>query len=351
MGFQKVEYEFPDEGDEGSIEIEIESSDAMEVFPDEKTNKEKAKQATKVEVEDDVDIEVVDDTPPQDRNRKPSDPPEDVTEEELQNYSEKVQQRIRHFTKGYHDERRAKESAERERAELERLARVLVEENQKLKGESGKSRAVLLKQAQRMVQGEIDKAKQEYKSAYDAGNSDALLEAEEKLAKARARQDQLARVKIPPLQEDGSEVKVDTSAQQPRQQAPTQAQKFVPDEKAVSWAEQNKWFGTNDEMTAFAYGLHNKLVREGVSPESDEYYEKINSRMRTVFPEEFEGESDRASSNRTPQKSNVVAPVSRSTSPKKVKLTRTQVAIAKRLNVPLELYAKQVAEEMRKDNG
>ena len=351
MGFQKVEYEFPDDSDdEDSLEIEIEPSGALDVYPDDKETSKKAKPV--VEDDEAVDIEVVDDTPPQDRNRKPSDPPEDVTEEELQHYSEKVQQRIRHFTKGYHDERRAKESAERERAELERLARSLVEENQKLKGESGQSRAVLLKQAQRMVQGEIDKAKQDYKSAYDAGNSDALLEAEEKLAKARSRQEQLGRVKLPPLQQGGTQVKVDTPAQpQPAPQAQTQPRRVVPDEKAVGWAEQNKWFGPNDEMTAFALGLHNKLVREGVNPESEEYYEKIDTRMRTVFPEEFEGKGDRASSNRNPQKTNVVAPVSRSTSPKKVKLTRTQVAIAKRLNVPLELYAKQVAEEMRKDNG
>jgi uncharacterized protein (UPF0303 family) len=198
-----------------------------------------------------------------------------------------------------------------------------------------------------MVEAEIAKAKQEYKNAYEAGNSDALLEAEEKLAKARSRQEQLSRIKIPPLQTENSGVKVNQEVQPAQQPAPRQT--VAADERALKWAEQNKWFGTNDEMTAFALGLHNKLVRDGVDTKSEDYYEKINSRMRQVFPDEFEG-SERTSS-RPAQRGNVVAPVSRSSSPKKVKLTRTQVAIAKRLNVPLELYAKQVAEEMRKDNG
>jgi len=342
MAFQKVEYEFPDE-DGDSVEIEIESSSAEDLYPDENP---KAKKPKVVE-DSDVDIEVVDDTPEQDRNRKPSAPPEDVTEEELQSYSEKVQQRIRHFTKGYHDERRAKEAAEREKVELERLARTLVEENNRLKGETGKSKSALLKQAQNMVQAEIEKAKSEYKNAYEAGNSDALLEAEEKLAKARSRQEQLSRIKIPPLQTENSGVQVNQEVQ-PAQRQPAPRQTVAADERALTWAEQNKWFGTNDEMTAFALGLHNKLVRDGVDTKSEDYYEKINSRMRKVFPEEFEGSEP---SNRPAQRGNVVAPVSRSSSPKKVKLTRTQVAIAKRLNVPLELYAKQVAEEMRKDNG
>ena len=122
------------------------------------------------------------------------------------------------------------------------------------------------------------------------------------------------------------------------------------DEKAEAWRQENGWFGTDDEMTAFALGSHQKLVKSGVDPKSDEYYEKINSRMRQVFPENF-GAADPDPEELKPKRSNVVAPATRSTAPKKIVLTQTQVAIAKRLGVPLELYAKHVAEEMRKQNG
>ena len=101
-------------------------------------------------------------------------------------------------------------------------------------------------------------------------------------------------------------------------------------------------------MTSFALGLHQKLVKQGVNPQSDDYYEKINSRMRELFPNEFdEGIEDEPE---TPKRksSNVVAPATRSTAPKKVRLTQTQVTLANRLGVPLELYAKKVAEEMGK---
>ena len=118
------------------------------------------------------------------------------------------------------------------------------------------------------------------------------------------------------------------------------------DERAANWAKENSWFGSDKEMTGYAMGLHDKLVtEEGVDPSSDEYYETINSRMQKLFPDNFEGETEETESKR---RSNVVAPATRSTAPKKVRLTQTQVAIAKKLGVPLELYAKKVAEEMRK---
>ena len=104
-------------------------------------------------------------------------------------------------------------------------------------------------------------------------------------------------------------------------------------------------------MTSFALGLHNKLVKEGLDPKSDDYYEKIDSRMRQVFPDQFEDYEPEPEAEKPRRQSNVVAPATRSTSPKKVKLTQTQVNLAKRLGVPLDLYAKKVAEEMRKNNG
>src|SRR6056300_159213 len=143
MAFQQVEYEFPDpdKEDKDSLEIELEPSSAEPMQKPGKAKKEEPAETVKA---DDLEVEVVDDTPKADRNRKPSDPPEDVTEEELQDYSEKVRRRIQHFSKGYHDERRAKETALRERQELERLAQQLVEENNKLKGSVAKNQTVLI---------------------------------------------------------------------------------------------------------------------------------------------------------------------------------------------------------------
>tara|TARA_R110000803_G_scaffold47582_2_gene99195 strand:+ start:4276 stop:5226 length:951 start_codon:yes stop_codon:yes gene_type:complete len=315
MAFQKVEYSFPD--DEKDNAIEIESSSAEEI----------KKPAKKGEVE--IEIEVVDDTPKADRKRKASEPPAEVTDEELEDYSEKVRNRIKHFSKGYHDERRAKESAEREREELARVAQQLVDENKNLKGTVDKNQTVLLEQAKKQAALETMAAKRAYKNAYEAGDADKLLDAQEKLNAANLKTDKVKNFKPLHYQEN--------NVQLPQRQSK--------DNRAAGWAEENTWFNTDKAMTGYALGVHEELISEGVSPTSDKYYETIDSRMQKVFPDKFEGAEETTSSRR---KSNVVAPASRSTAPKKVTLTQTQVAIAKKLGVPLELYAKKVAEEMRK---
>ena len=349
MGMQKVEFQFPDpEGsqeDNGQeIELEIEGrASEKDVEVKEEPVKE-AKPKAKVEDED-VEIEVVDDTPPQDRNRKPSTPPEDVSDEELENYSEKVRKRIQHFTKGYHDERRAREAAIREKEEAIRVAQKLLEENNKLKGTVTQSQNSLIEQAKKTANFELLQAKSKYKAAYEAGDADALAEAQEALTSAKIRADKLASYKPAPLQTEQNEVK-----QQPVSNNP--APERVVDQKAVAWQEQNPWFGSDDEMTSFALGLHQKLVKEGVDPRSEDYYERINTRMRQVFKDYFDdGIEDEPVEKKPQKKANVVAPATRSTAPKKIVLTQTQVALAKRLGVPLEEYAKQVAIEMRKQNG
>ena len=325
MGFKKVEYEFPDEEQDNEIEVESSSAETIDL------NK-----------KEELDIEVVDDTPKADRGRKPSAPPEEVTEEELENYSDKVQKRIAHFTKGYHDERRAKEQALREREELERLAQTLVEENKKLQSTVGKNQNLMVEQAKSAATAELARAKSAYKTAYDSGDSDALLEANDKLISAKSKLEKLTSFK-PKKEED-----IKTPAIPQRAEQDTQTNQTVqPDQKALKWAEDNTWFGSDDEMTSFALGYHQKLVKNGTDPQSDTYYEKLNTRMREVFPDQFEDYNDTLEDER-PKKKSVVAPASRSKSPKKVKLTQTQVAIANRLGVPLELYAKKVAEEMRK---
>jgi len=339
MGFQKVEFEFPDEQEEKK-DLEIEDSGAVEIDLSGKKEADDYKEKeVEVEVEakeeKEVEIEVVDDTPKKDRNRKASAAPEDVTDEELENYSEKVRKRIQHFSKGYHDERRAKETAERERKELENYARQLSEENKNLQSKAAKSNKALVEQGKKTAEKDVNVAKYAYKKAYDAGDADKVLEAQEKLTDAKLRLSKLA--------------EVDSSLQEAETPVQSQETAVQVDAKADKWAKDNAWFGSDDEMTAYAMGVHNKAVKEGLDPSSDEYYEKINSRMRSTFSDYFgeEEHQEEQEPETKKRKSNVVAPATRSTSPKKVTLTRTQVAIAKKLGVPLELYAKKVAEEMR----
>ena len=341
MAFQKVEFEFPEAEDDkieveesGSVDIDISGKKTKEDFaePAEPKVKDEREEDTS---DDDFEVEVVDDTPKADRNRKASEPPTDVTDEELEDYSDKVRKRIQHFSKGYHDERRAKEEAHRQSQELERVTQQLMEENKKLKGNVTKNQTALLEQAKKNASIESENAKRAYKEAYESGDSDAVLEAQDNLTNAKLKSERLANFKLPTLQEEEKPVQ-----QEVEQTAPAQV-----DTRAADWQKANSWFGPDDEMTSLALGLHNKLVKQGVSPQSDEYYESIDTRMRQVFPDNFED------AEKPKRKTQVVAPATRSTSPKKVTLTRTQVQIARKLGLTPEQYAKQVAIDMRKANG
>lgn len=303
-------------------------------FPDEKEKPEEIQ--VEVEGEGETEIEVVDDTPEKDRGRAPmKEAPAEVTDDELAQYSEGVKKRIQHFSKGYHEERRAKEAALREREEALRLAQNLVEENKRLQGSLGQGQQALLEQAKKVVANEVENAKAKYKQAYEAGDADALVSAQEELTAAKIKAERVNNFKPAPLQNPEPVV----------QRAP-QAQELTPqvDAKARAWQDSNPWFGKDEEMTALALAVHEKLVNSGVNTTSDEYYEKINSRVRQVFPDAFPSE-------KPVKKSSVVAPATRSTAPRKIVLTQTQVQLAKRLGVPIELYARQVAEDMRKQNG
>ena len=301
-------------------------------FPDEKPEGKAEK--VDFEVESEVEVEVVDDTPEDDKNRPPmKEAPQDVTEDELSQYSEGVKQRIKHFSKGYHEERRAKESAQREREEALRLAQNLVEENKKLQTNLGQGQQALLEQAKHVVARELDEAKRKFKEAYEAGDSDALLGAQEQLTAIKIKADKVHNFR-PALQQKESSVKT----------VPTESERPQVDPKANAWKDSNPWFGENKRMTAMALTIHQEIVESGVDPSSDDYYKKLNSEIRQVFPDAF-------SSERQGRKLSVVAPATRSTAPKKIVLTQSQVNIAKRLGVPLEKYALQVAAEMRKQNG
>ena len=329
MAFQKVEYEFPNPDKQEEVEVEIEATDEQKV--------EKPSNAKK-ESDNELEIEIVDDVPKADRNRKPSEPPSEITDEELDEYSEKVRNRIKHFSKGYHDERRAKEQAIREQQELEELAKRLVEENKQLKTSVDSNKELLIAQAKKAIENETAAAKRAYKRAYEAGDSDKVLEAQEKLTNAKIKSEKLANFRPEPLQSEKDTVQTTT-------EQPVQPQV---DTKALEWVKQNPWYNRNPEMTGYANGLHEKLKADGVVISSDEYYETIDARMRKFFPEEFGEEEVEIKPKR---QSNVVAPATRSTSPNKVTLKKTQVAIAKKLGIPLEEYARHEAALRGKQNG
>lgn len=289
--------------------------------------------------EEKPEIEVVDDTPEHDRGRKPmEEPPKEFSEDELTSYNETVQKRIKHFTKGYHEERRAKESALREREEAIRLAQNVIEENKRLKGTVNQNQEALLEQAKRATAIELEQAKEQYKKAYDMGDSDALVAAQENLTSAKIKADRVANFKLPPLQDEEPKLKPELEAPKPRYDA-----------KAETWRDNNNWFGQDRRMTAYALSLHDELTNvERINPASDEYYQRIDAEMRQRFPEKFA--TSATSDAPTQKRANVVAPATRSTAAKKIVLTQSQVNIAKRLGLSFEDYAKEVAK-LNQRNG
>ncbi len=323
-------------------------------FPDDVETKKAAAAEPPAASEEEFDLEIVDDTPPQDRGRKPMDePPEEVTEDELKTYDEKVQKRLKKFTKGYHDERRAKEEALRERQAAEEFARRMYEENQTLQRQLAEGSKMFIEQGKSAAQMELEAAEKAYKEAYESADSDALVAAQKRIAAATLKLDKAENLKPIEVQE-----KPEYS---PPQRVTTQR-----DERLETWLAENPWYGDESKpehtiMSATALGVHSALVKQYGQGYvgTDEYYEKVDSRMRATFPDYFgsqteqsqeDSEEEPAQQQTTPRakQSTVVASVSRSTSPKKVKLSASQVAIAKRLGVPLELYAKKVAEQERK---
>ena len=319
-------------------------------FPDEKESKAKAKAEAKKD--DDFQLEIEDDTPPEDRGRKPAPPPEDPTDDELASYDEKVQARIKKFTRGYHDERRAKEQAERERLAAEEFARTVFEENKRLQQQLAKGSKDYIETSKSAAEVELESAKKAYKDAYDAGNADDLVAAQEKIAKATLKLDKAEGMK--PIEVDDREFET-SMPQQPQQP------KVSP--RTQKWLKTNAdWFGVDDEMTMAAMGIDKKLQKEYGSDYigTEDYFRTVDRTMRKRFPEFFENQSDE-DDDEPPQRTSkpadeddepprratkpaaVVAPASRSTPPNRVKLKASQVALARKLGITPEQYAKQVA--------
>ena len=289
--------------------------------------------------EEKVEIEIEDDTPKEDRGRNPSQPEfvESLEKDELDEYSESAKQKIAGFRKIYHDERRAKEEADRERQEALDFAKKLLEENKALKGKVSHTESFAVDSIKTGAEQELEMAKKLYREAYEAGDADKLVDAQEKMTTAR--------IKVDRAQNASEDIKHRRALQEQENevQIPQQSQKPVRDSKAVSWQERNSWFGQDDEMTSLALGLHEKLVKQNgmAYATTDEYYKRIDETMRKRFPENFEDVEDDKSTART-KPSTVVAPASRSTSSKTVKLKTSQLSIAKKLGLTPEQYAREL---------
>ena len=301
-------------------------------FPDEKDD-------VKVTTEDDqtdeqIIIDVEDNTPEEDRNKPPL--PDKVKEElyndELEDYSTKVKKKLIQMKKLAHDERREKETALREQQEAISFAQRVMEENKRLKSNLNNSEKNVLATVQKAVEMEMNEAKRAYREAYDSGDTDKVMEAQERLTQATLKVEKVKNFRPQPLQEQET----------PVQMQPQPVQQVRPDPSAQAWQQENPWFGEDEEMTSLALGLHERLKREGVAVSSQEYYRRIDATIRKRFPEKFEEEAEQES--RPVRKSSVVAPATRSTSPKRVRLNPSELNLAKKLNLTPEQYAKAKLE-------
>jgi hypothetical protein len=314
------EYKFPDElDDDKTVDLEV-STDG------------------------DVEIEIVDDTPEKDRGRKPLDRDvADPTDDEIESYSDGVKKRIKELTHARHDERRAKEALLREKQELERLAQHMVSENNRLKQYVNSGTEQYAASQLSLAETEVEKAKRQLKEATEAFDTDGVVAAQDALMDAKIKFQAAKNFRHTPLQVEETDV----------QTQQTQVSRQELDDKTVRWQAKNQWFGSAgyEEVTSFALGLHQKLVNSGVDPRSDEYFERIDARMKSTFPEVFGGSDDKPKSGDSSKRpTSVVAPATRSTGARKVQLTPTQVALAKKYGLTPQQYAAEVAK-LEKSNG
>ena len=288
------------------------------------------------DIEDEIIIEQEGDESESEPEEKVSKAEADDSDEgELESYSKGVQKRISRLTEKYRKE-------ERDRQEAVRLAQQLLQEKQQLEGRLKQLDSGYLNEYGARIEAQVTAARRAYKDAYEAGDTDKMIEAQEALARATTDKQRYY------LAKSRADERVQTTAAPPQQQyaAPQQqavAQQPQVDPKAQSWAEKNDWFGQDEVMTYAAFGVHRKLVEEeGFDPQSDEYYSEIDRRMRTEFPHKFQASKSSGKSQVAPAGSSA----SRSTKQgrRTVKLSPSQIAIAKKLNVPLEEYAKYVKD-------
>ena len=314
-------------------------------FPDEIEEK-----PTEASVEDQFEIEIVDDTPEEDRKNSTPMPKEIVDELEndnLEEFAGEAKQKLLQMKKVWNDERRAKEAALREQQEAIRVAQQLVEENKKLKGKLSTGEQTLVANYKENVVRELEMAKRAYKEAYDSGDADLLSEAQEKLIDVKMKAQEIERYR-PEYSEEALQ------SEETDVQIPQQAPKLEP--KTQAWLDKNSWYGTDDDMSYLAMGIHRRLERDGVALGSDHYFSVIDKEMRQRFPEKFadtaqvDVEPETKPSTKTSTQRPVVAPATRSTSPQKIKLTPTQVQLAKKFNLTPEQYARELTK-LESQNG
>ena len=315
-------------------------------FPDELEDK-----TPEVEELEPIEIEVIDDTPVEDKvNAEPM--PKEIVEEldndDLEEFSGEVKKKLIQMKKVYHDERRAKDAADRERQEAVDFATKILEENKKLKSRLTTGEQNLVSSYKQNISRELEDAKRSYKEAYDSGDSELLVNAQEKLTEVKMKSQELERYKPEFSQEALQNQENEVQIQQPQRL----------DSKTQAWLDKNSWYGSDDDMSFLAMGIHRRLEREGVAIGSDHYYGVIDKEIRQRFPEKFgiseetkdSFEVETKPSAKTSKPSTVVAPATRSTSPKKVRLTPTQLQLAKKFNLTPEQYARELTK-LESQNG
>jgi hypothetical protein len=309
-------------------------------FPDEIESKGKP-----VREAPEIEIEIEDDTPVEDRGRQPMPKPlvEELEKDELDQYDDNVKTKLKQMRKVWHDERREKESAVREQQEAVTLAQRLLEENKRIKGilDTGGKEYVTTMQSNSDMELKI--AQRAYKEAYEAGDADKMMDANQALQIANLKAIQVKNFRMPSLQEEETRVQPQPVQYQPAPYVPE------PDNKAVVWQNRNRWFGQERGMTAFALALHEDLRDNGVEVGSEDYYRELDKTIRKRFPEKFEEQEDSRQSTRT-RPSTVVASAVRSTAPTKVKLKQSQVNLAKKFGLTPEQYVKEVLK-LEAQNG
>lgn len=309
-------------------------------FPDELEDEQLNKAAA-----DEFDIEVEDDTPVQDRNKQPlpKEAIEELEKDDLSDYSDKVKTRISQMKKVWHDERRAKEAAFREQQEAVALAQRVMEENKRLKATLTEGEKHFVSSVQTAADLELEMAKKQYREAIDTGDADLMLEAQQKLSEANFKVDKAKNFK-PALQNYENDVQSGKQVLEYQQQPKIDA-------TTAAWLDKNKWYGdpNHEDMSGMALIEHNRLAKSyGASfVGTPEYFQRIDETMRKRFPEQFQdtssGSEETSSTKRTESKSaSVVAPATRSTASKKIVLKASQVAIAKKLGLTPEQYAREV---------
>lgn len=294
---------------------------------------------TDFEIEgEDFEIEIQDDTPPEDRGkpRRPEGATPDIPDDdELEGYSEGVKKRISKLRYEYHEERRAKEEAERLREEAVRFAAATRQEAENLRKQLAEGQTAVVTQAKTRVESQLESAKAAFKQAYEAGDADAMLEAQTRLTQLNNELYRLSNYRPAPQPTPAPQAAPPVSSPQVPK----------PPRRALEWAEKNPWFQKDKEMTGYAFGVHERLVTSGIDPNSDVYYTELDSAIRSRFPEKF-GASDQEVRTQARQAGNVVTPASRAPkTPRKIVLTASQVALAKRLGVSPEQYAAQLRKE------